>query len=127
MKLLRDFLLVLALVAVSTSGGSALGAAALPGYACPRASAALDASASAPRTARSVQAQAIARASIRATGAAADSTVQHACHVPGTLTLGAAPIPLALVVPKGHGSLCPSAVRRLVASRVDTLYRPPRA
>ena len=127
MKLLRDFLLALVLVAVSTSGGGAFAAAALAGHSCPRANVVPSAAAFAPRTARPVRFHAVAAAGIRASGVAANDVGRHACHVPGTLTLGAAPAPVPLVVPKGRGTLRPDAVPWLVAGRIDTLYRPPRA
>ena len=127
MKLLRDLLLALVLVAVSTGGGGAFAAAALPGHACPRAGAVPSAATFAPRAERPVLFKAGARIGIYSSGVAGDDVVQHACHASGTLTLGAAPVPMRLVVPKGDGSLRPSVVRWLVAGRIDTLYRPPRA
>ena len=126
MKLLRDFLLALVLVAVSTGGG-AFAASALPGHACPRAGAAPGAATFAPRTERPVLFKAAARMGIHGSGVAGADVVQHTCHATGTLTLGAAPVPMRLVVPKGDGSLRPSVGCCLVAGRIDTLYRPPKA
>ncbi|TAL54533.1 hypothetical protein [Pandoraea sp.] len=127
MKLLRDFLLALVLVALSTSGGGALAVAALTGHACPRASAVPGAGAFVPGTAQPVRFQAVTRVGTHASMVAAPGVVQHACHVAGTLTLGAAPAPMPLVVPRGDGSLRPRPVRWLLAERIDALYRPPRA
>ncbi|MBU6514172.1 MAG: hypothetical protein KGR99_17875 [Betaproteobacteria bacterium] len=127
MKLLRDFLLALVLVAVSTSGGGALAVAALVGHACPQASVVPGAVVFAPRTAQPVRFQAITRAGVHVSMVAGHGVVQHACHVTGTLTLGGAPAPMALVCPGRRGSLRPRAVRWLPAGRIDTLYRPPRA
>ena len=126
MKLLRDFLLALVLVAVSTSGGGALAVAALVGHACPRASVVPGAVVFAPRTAQPVRFQAITRVGVHASMVAAHDVAQHACHVAGALTLGAAPAPVPLVFPKRDASLHPRAVRWLLAGRIYTLYRPPR-
>ena len=122
MKLLRDFLLALVLVAVSTSGGGAFAARALVGQACPRAGA----GAFMPRTTQPVRFQAITRVGVHASMVAAHDVAQHACHVAGALTLGAAPAPMPLVFPKRDASLHPRAVRWLLTGRIDTLYRPPK-
>ena len=127
MKLLRDFLLALLLVALSTSGGGALAVAALTGHACPRASAVPGAGAFVPGTAQPVRFQAVTRVGPHASMVAAHGVAQHACHGTCALTLAAAPAPMALLFPRRRGSLRPRAVRWLPAVRIDTLYRPPRA
>ena len=127
MKLLRDFLLALVLVAMSTSGGGALAGAAPAGHACPRASVVRGAAVVAPRIAQPVRFQAITRVGPHASMVAAHDVAQHACHGTCALTLAAAPAPMALRFPRRRGSLRPRAVRWLPAVRIDTLYRPPRA